>query len=123
MQATSDSLVRLPKRFFQDHEDRFLPTPAIVKETRYHYFVEIDDEHLGELFDDASHYASHPDYASTCGLGLVASARATRDNCLKALRRLEDRFATLNASDRSSDYLEAQRLFRQAGSLRQNLFG
>lgn len=38
------------------------------------------------------------------------------------LRRLEDRFESLKDSDRADDHLEAQSLFRQAGSLREALF-
>lgn len=48
--------VRLPKVFLDDHADRELPTPEIIRETARHYIV-ADDDAMPELWDDARHYA------------------------------------------------------------------
>ena len=66
---------RIPKRFFDDHAERDLDTPAIVKETKTHYFVRADDPFVAELRDDAEFYADDhgPDLLPP---GLKASARA-----------------------------------------------
>lgn len=72
-QATT-SLIRIPRRFFDDHLERDLPTPAIVRETNSHYFIDPADAALSELVSDARHYADGLDDAP---LGIVTSARAT----------------------------------------------
>ena len=71
--------IRLPKQFFDDHWERELPTPAIIKQTRQHYYVAADDPALPELLDDADYYAGAygPDAP-----WLKSSARAT----VKAIR-------------------------------------
>lgn len=69
-------LIRLPKRFFDDHAERDLDTPAIVRETKAHYFVRANDPALDELREDAEFYAAEhgPDLLPP---GLKASAHAT----------------------------------------------
>lgn len=67
-------MIRLPKRFMDDHQERDLPTPNVVRETKSHYYVDPLDPNLAELLDDAKHYASDVDCAPA---GIVASARAT----------------------------------------------
>ena len=52
-------LIRIPTKFFIDHEERALPTPVVVTETKRHFWINSDDPALGELLDDAKHYA-HP---------------------------------------------------------------
>lgn len=73
-------LIRIPKRFLDDHLDRDLRAPEIVRETKAHYFIDPSDPAIGELASDASYYADGLDEAA---LGLVLSARAT----LRALRQ------------------------------------
>ena len=68
------TLIRIPKRFPDDHLERALPTPEIVRETKSHYFIDPDDAVLGELADDARHYVDGLDDTPR---GLIASARAT----------------------------------------------
>lgn len=71
------TLIRLPVTFFIDHEERSLPTPTVVRETKSHFFVASGDPALGELLSDAEHYA-HPYGPDADGLsGLKASAKAT----------------------------------------------
>lgn len=66
--------IRVPKRFFDDHAERDLDTPAIVRETKAHYFIRADDPATAELRSDAAYYADGPDLLPP---GLKASARAT----------------------------------------------
>lgn len=67
------NLIRLPKRFFIDHSERDLPTPAIVKQTKAHVWISKDDPDLEELHEDAEYYAYYGDDT----IGLMMSARAT----------------------------------------------
>jgi hypothetical protein len=68
--------VRIPARFYEDHKERALPTPLEVRGTRRHLWVRLDDPALGELLDDARHYA-HPCGPDLCPPGLIMSAKAT----------------------------------------------
>ena len=67
--------VRIPKRFFDDHAERGLDTPTIIRETKNHYFIRVDDSFIDELREDAEFYADEhgPDMLPP---GLKASARA-----------------------------------------------
>jgi hypothetical protein len=53
-----DRLVRLPWGFFQDHQDRDLPTPEPVRWNKKSVWVSLDDPNLDELLDDAEYYAA-----------------------------------------------------------------
>ena len=55
--AQEDRLVRLPWGFFQDHQDRDLPTPEPVRWNKKSVWVSLDDPNLDELLDDANYYA------------------------------------------------------------------
>jgi hypothetical protein len=70
-----DRLIKLPKRFFDDHAERGLPTPDVIREYARSYAVSINDPELSELLSDAEHYADAVDQAER---GLITSARATR---------------------------------------------
>tara|TARA_Y100000022_G_scaffold199157_1_gene210983 strand:+ start:403 stop:699 length:297 start_codon:yes stop_codon:yes gene_type:complete len=74
------NLIKLPKRFIQDHAERDLDTPEIIKVTSKHFWVRADDPHLSELYQDAEYYAEPwIDAAPGDGLwGIVLSARATK---------------------------------------------
>ena len=54
---TTAELVCIPKRFYDDHVDRDLPAPEIVRETQQHYFIDATSEHLDEFLCDANHFA------------------------------------------------------------------
>ena len=69
-----DRLIKLPKRFFDDHAERGLPTPEVIREYSNNYAVSINDPELSELLSDAEHYADAVDQAER---GLITSARAT----------------------------------------------
>jgi len=64
--------------FLRDHEERELPTPAIVREDRRRAWLSIDDPHLDELLSDADFYAD-PDgpTRSLCPSGLKEAAART----------------------------------------------
>lgn len=73
--------IKITKCFYQDHVERDLPAPAIVRETKRHYFIDAKSEHLSELLSDAEYYAdpfnySHAEFGSWLA-ALVRSARAT----------------------------------------------
>jgi hypothetical protein len=69
--------IKIPKVFFDDHEARDLPTPAVVRFTTSHYFIASGDPALPELLSDAEHYAFGGIEAGPEYIGLISSARAT----------------------------------------------
>ena len=68
--------IRIPERFYVDHMERALDTPADLGKCRTHAIVSVDDPHLGELLSDAEHYA-HPSGPDACPRGIIMSAKAT----------------------------------------------
>ena len=77
-------MIRIPKRFYDDHAERDLRSPAIVKETARHYWIAAD-QNLTELLSDAEFYRDVPPDLPGY-FGLVSSARATAN----AIRRYLD---------------------------------
>lgn len=77
------TLIRLPWRFYTDHLERGLPTPAEHERSNArHVWVRADDPALPELLDDARYYADPhgPDGGGMDAAwyrGLKASAKAT----------------------------------------------
>lgn len=74
-QADQPALTRIPRTFYDDHVNRELPAPPVVRKTKTHYWIDADHEHAEELADDAEvqiDIAEGPEY-----LGLRSSARAT----------------------------------------------
>lgn len=67
--------IRIPDKFYVDHMERGRPTPADIGRCRTHAVVRADDPALGELLDDAEHYAVPP--TPDCSRGLILSAVAT----------------------------------------------
>ena len=74
-------MIKIPKTFFNDHAERDLPTPAIIRDSGNIYYISSEDPDLPELIDDAKHYADEhgPNDAPR---GLKASAKAL----LRAIR-------------------------------------
>lgn len=69
--------IKLPPAFYDDHDERDLPTPEDVGNAKSYVLVRADDPALRELLDDAEHYA-HPYGPDGEGLGgLRSSAKAT----------------------------------------------
>lgn len=69
--------VTLPTRFYDDHDDRLLPSGTLVKRTRRSVTVDLDPEAFADLLSDARHYADPVNGYAAESPGLVASARAT----------------------------------------------
>ena len=79
-----NATIRIPQRFFDDHEERDLPAPEVVKWNKKHYWIDANSEYLYELLSDASHYATSFDFEFGSRLwGLSVSAAATE----KAIRK------------------------------------
>ncbi len=79
---TTKKTIRIPKVFYDDHVERELPAPEIVRELKTHYFIDANSEHLAELLEDAAFYAdpfhyAHAEFGSSLA-GIVRSARATK---------------------------------------------
>lgn len=74
-----ESLIRVPARFYQDHDERGCePFCEPVKQSSRYVWLRRDDPGLAELLDDARHYADEfgPDELGGDG-GLKRSAAAT----------------------------------------------
>lgn len=50
-------LMRLPVKFYDDHQERDLDTPVAVRRTKRHVYVDPADPALPELVGDARYYA------------------------------------------------------------------
>ena len=101
--------IKIPKLFYGDHVDRDLPAPAIVRETKRHYFIDANSEHLNELLDDAGHYGDPSEFSCEFGghlWGVIRSANATE----KAIKKyLEE--AAQAAGGASMNIYEAAKAF------------
>lgn len=53
-----ETIIRLPRLFFDDHEARDLPTPERVSQNSQSVWIRPGDPNLPELISDADHYAS-----------------------------------------------------------------
>lgn len=71
--------IRIPRRFYDDHCDRDLEAPAVIRSTKQHYFIDAHDPHLSELASDAEFYAAEMDHDGGFLSGLIRSATATAD--------------------------------------------
>lgn len=69
--------IRIPRRFYEDHRERDLPTPRAIKETKRHVWIDPHDEDALELLSDARYYASEARYFDPPMPGLARSAAAT----------------------------------------------
>jgi hypothetical protein len=69
-------LITIPPSFYDDHIERDLPAPPIIRQVRGRYEIDADHADAAELLDDARHYAS-PNGPDCITLGLRMSARAT----------------------------------------------
>lgn len=68
------SIIRIPRTFFDDHQGRMLPTPEVVKETSRNVWVVAEGPGWNDLIADAEFYAGPwgPDDAGW----VVAAAKA-----------------------------------------------
>lgn len=72
------NMIKIPTRFYDDHCERDLPAPAILKETKSNYWIDADSEHLAELLSDADAYSYTTDWPRHL-FGVCCSAAATAD--------------------------------------------
>ena len=70
-------LLTIPRRFFDDHAERDLETPQIIKATKAGYTIRLDDPALPELLDDAEYYAGSAGDMDRHVFGICMSAKAT----------------------------------------------
>lgn len=72
------TLIRIPKVFYDDHADRELPAPPVIRETNRHYFIDNEHPDIFELENDAAHYSDATTWGGGIELGgFERSARAT----------------------------------------------
>jgi hypothetical protein len=79
----NERLIKLPKRFIEDHESRGLIelNTVVVSETKTHYLVRLSTEQAKELHSDADFYSDRymaREFIESMGIGFVSSARATK---------------------------------------------
>ena len=79
-EATKDRLLKLPRRFFDDHVERELPAPTVVKQNRRYVWIRAADPRLPELVNDADFHSTG--LIPEC-VGISLAARAL----LRALER------------------------------------
>ncbi len=70
--------LKITKTFLYDHEDRGLPMPNIVKETKQHAWIEINFTHAGyiDLMNDAEYYGWEMGQSGYEDTGTIRSARS-----------------------------------------------
>jgi hypothetical protein len=51
------TLIRLPRKFYDDHAERDLPTPIAIRSNSQSVWVDSIDANLSELLNDAEYYA------------------------------------------------------------------
>lgn len=71
------AIVRIPRKFYDDHRCRVLPTPPAVRETKRHVWIDTDDPAVPELLNDAEYHASEARYFDPPMPGLASSALHT----------------------------------------------
>lgn len=73
-------IVTIPKGFYDDHVERGLPAPPIVRRRSRHYEIDTGHPDFPELMEDASFYADPwgPDAAPNIRLAAFAFLRAVQ---------------------------------------------
>lgn len=73
------NLIKIPKRFFDDHRERDLDTPRVMKATTSNYWISKNDPAISELISDAEYYVEMGELGAfdKWMFGLVRSAKAT----------------------------------------------
>ncbi len=74
------TLIRIPKKFYDDHIGRDCEAPPVVKETKRHYYIDSAPcDAMEDLYSDALHYCdcASNGWSFDGALGLQSSAQAT----------------------------------------------
>ena len=72
------ALIKIGKRFYDDHYERALPAPPVIKETKSHYWIDASDNFVIDLLEDADFYSIVSDWPREY-FGLCKSAASTAD--------------------------------------------
>jgi len=74
-----NNLIKIPKRFYDDHKERDLESPAIIKQNKTHYWIKSDDPDIAELKSDADYYYTMWNMGAfdKSLVGICMSAKAT----------------------------------------------
>ena len=72
------ALIKIGKRFYDDHCERALPAPTVVKSTKRHYWIDASNSALPDLLEDADFYSIVSDWPREY-FGLCISAASTAD--------------------------------------------
>jgi len=73
-----ENLIQLPRKFYDDHTERDLPTPIAVRKNSKSVWVDVGDASLPELIEDAEYYANkdiRDGFASDCRHWCYAAER------------------------------------------------
>ena len=74
--------IKITKRFYQDHVERDLDAPPIIRQTQSHIWIDANSQHVGELLADADFYADPNTFGgsqfASDSHGLIKSAKATK---------------------------------------------
>lgn len=81
----ADQIITTGRRFYEDHAERNLPTPAEVPGPKGKVSFQLDDPATPELLSDAEHYGCGGVDASMVDIGLISSAQATAKAIRKAM--------------------------------------
>jgi hypothetical protein len=49
-------MIRITKRFYDDHSARDLEAPPVIRETKTHYYIDETHPDMSELISDAKYY-------------------------------------------------------------------
>tara|TARA_R100000234_G_scaffold85801_2_gene54715 strand:+ start:895 stop:1161 length:267 start_codon:yes stop_codon:yes gene_type:complete len=80
--------IKIGKVFYDDHCERDLIAPTIIRQTKAHYFIDgTDNEALRELLSDADYYKEHSGFEPEL-FGLCRSAVATHAAISKHLESI-----------------------------------
>tara|TARA_Y100000114_G_scaffold15665_1_gene12675 strand:- start:636 stop:950 length:315 start_codon:yes stop_codon:yes gene_type:complete len=80
--------IKIGKVFYDDHCERDLIAPTIIRQTKTHYFIDgTDNEALRELLSDSDHYKEHSWFDSNY-FGLCRSAARTYEAICKHLESI-----------------------------------
>ena len=72
------TVIRIPLLFYEDHENRDLPTPTAIRQTKRHVWIDLNDEHVPELISDADYSSDEGGFDPDPHLrGICRSAKAT----------------------------------------------
>lgn len=71
-------LIKIGKRFYDDHCERALPAPSVIKSTKSHYWIDASSDFVIDLLEDADFYSIVSDWPHEY-FGLCISAARTAD--------------------------------------------